>query len=439
MSELTSDGERGSPSSIYSQAFWLAFTANLLLVTANTMTFRFAEFVRLLGGTEEITGRIISLGLVGSLIWRLALGQAIDRFGVRAVWGVSALAYVAGSFSFLMSDSIGIVLYAGRLLFAIGIANMFTSALAYVQNLAPPERRTEVIGSYGAAGFLGMILGAQLGDLVFGWFPASRTLYFVLFGITIVLGIGHGLLAMVMTRGIVHVPSRRSQSLVRLYRKYWPNQVLIASTMMGLVVTVTTIFVTRYATSLGLPGIRTFFSAYAITAFIMRIVTRSWSRTFGRHRMIVFGLAGHALGLFALLGVSQDWHFILAALCFGFGHAVLFPCVVSLGAGAFPERYRGTGTNISLGVIDIGTIVSAPVIGLLIDSYGFQVSLFTAAMVIALASLTYAALGWHLADSDIQPLSPRAAEQPGLLSQPVLNSTRVTLNPAAGCDRRVAS
>ena len=48
---------------IYNRVFWLAYAANVSLVTANALTFRFAELVNYLGGTEEITGAIVSTGM----------------------------------------------------------------------------------------------------------------------------------------------------------------------------------------------------------------------------------------------------------------------------------------------------------------------------------------------------------------------------------------
>ncbi len=52
----------------------------------------------------------------------------------------------------------------------------------------------------------------------------------------------------------------------------------------------------------------------------------------------------------------------------GFGHALLFPAVVSLGSEAFPREYRGTGTTIVMGFFDVGTFVSAPILGAIIDA-----------------------------------------------------------------------
>jgi MFS family permease len=397
------DADDESSGNIYNRTFWVAFIANLLLVTANTMTFRFAEFVRFLGGSEEVTGQIVAVGLIGSLFWRAFLGQAIDRFGVRRIWVFSTAVYVVGCFLIATSSNIGLQLYAGRVIFALGLASMFASALAHVQSLAPPERRTEIIGTFGASGFVGMICGAQLGDLVFHLFPDGRLLYEVLFGGTLLLGAGHGGLAIVMTSGHRHERPEVTPAAHQLFLRYWPPTVLIVTLMMGLVFSVTTVFLTRYATELGLRGVRTFFSAYAISAFSMRIAARTWSRTVGRHRLIVYGLAGHALGQLALTFVTRDWQFIPAALCFGFGHALLFPCVVSLGAGAFPEQYRGTGTTIVLAAIDIGTILTAPLLGSLIDHYGFRTMLSLVSATLAASSIIYGLISWRIVDTETKP------------------------------------
>jgi len=157
----------------------------------------------------------------------------------------------------------------------------------------------------------------------------------------------------------------------RLIFRYWPGNVVLVAMMMGISLTVTTIFLTRFATRLGMiNGVGTFFTAYALTAFLFRVQTATWSRTIGRHRMIWLGLAGHCLGHGILPFVTQEWHFLIPAVACGFGHALLFPAVVSLGAGAFPKEYRGSGTTITLGFVELGSALSAPVLGWVIDQGG---------------------------------------------------------------------
>lgn len=357
--------------SAYDRRFWLAYVANLLLVAGNALTFRFAEFVNFLGGTEEATGGIVRAGVVGSILIRLTLARDLDRLGVRRMWLGSSLLFVAGSALLLTAQGIGWPLYLARVAFAIGLAAMFTCANVHIQNRVPPHRRTEMLASLGSSGFLGMILGAQLGDLLFQWFPRERALFLVLFGLTGLFGLIYLGIVAAITRQDVPLHRPDPPPPWTLLGRYWPGPVVLVAFVMGVGFVVTTVFLTRHATSLGLVGIRTYFSGYALSAFCFRLLTRTWSRTLGRHRMICWGLLGHTLGYLLLLRVAGDWDFVLPALCGGFAHALLFPCVVSLGAERFPEEYRGTGTTLILGFIDLGTAVGAQPLGWVIDHYGF--------------------------------------------------------------------
>ena len=47
----------------YDRIFWMAYAANTILVTANALTFRFAELIAWLGGTERTAGFIVSVGV----------------------------------------------------------------------------------------------------------------------------------------------------------------------------------------------------------------------------------------------------------------------------------------------------------------------------------------------------------------------------------------
>ena len=61
----TSEGRR-----LYDASFWLAYAANFALMAAVTLLYRYADFVVGLGGTEFDVGRIVGLGMIGSLMMR---------------------------------------------------------------------------------------------------------------------------------------------------------------------------------------------------------------------------------------------------------------------------------------------------------------------------------------------------------------------------------
>ncbi len=360
---------------IYNATFWLAYGANVVLVMANALSFQFAEWVKHLGGSEQLTGSIVSAGLIGALVLRLAMGQFIDRYGAGRLWAISSACFIIGCVAFTQIHSLGWPIYAARVLFSISLAGMFTCSIVHIQNQVPAERRTEVIGNLGSSGFVGMILGAQLGDFIFRTVIEAETKFLILFSTAAALGLVHMLVAVLLTRGQPHERPAEHVSALRLLARYWPGPVVVVALLMGITFGVTTIFLRRFSTEMGLAGIGTFFTAYSISAFVFRITSASWSQKYGRHAMILRGLAGHFVAMCGLCLVTREWHLVFPAIAGGYGHALLFPAVISIGSGSFPRRYRGMGTTLSLGFVEAGTMLSAPLLGAIIDRFGDNAAL----------------------------------------------------------------
>lgn len=388
---------------VYDRTFWLSYVANLLLVSANAMTFRFAEFVQVFGGTEKVAGFIVGCGVFSALFGRLFLGQAIDRFGVRRLWLTVVSSFVAGCALVSASDAIGPLLYTGRIAFAIGLAGMFTCSIFHAQNRAPVARRTEVIGNLGSSGFLGMICGSQLCDLLGRRF-SGRAESLVAFGLVAGIGVVYLVLVLLITRRDEHIRPQATPSAHRLLFRHWPGPVAIVALLMGMFFIIPSVYLTRFSTDRELGGIGTYWTSYALTAFIVRMMTRRWSQTVGRHRMILLGIVGHFIGFVILPSVKHEWQFVLPALCSGFGHALLFPAVVSLGTESFPREYRGTGTTLVLGFFDLGGALSAPVLGAIIDHFdgtGFSEMFYASAALSVLVVAYYLLTGARRPDSDL--------------------------------------
>lgn len=363
--------------SIRHPVFVVAWVANLLIVTANVSTFIFADWVAWLSesGTEqgnyneELTGRVIQYGLVASMVSRLFLGQAIDRLGVRRVWLISSGLCLAGLLFFSSLSQVSIWLFAGRIAFAIGIAGMFTSSMFHIQLCVPPERRTEFIGLLGSSGFIGMILGSQLADLL-RWLSEDqsdktfRSIF--LFAAAIILSY-IACVAIATRRDQPPDPAKARPNLIVLMRRFWPGTVMLVAISMGAVFSVPSIYLIRFMQSEDYGGISLYWSTYAMAAFVFRLKTARLSSRIGRHRLILIGLTIQGVGLWAIVPINSGWQAIFSALLCGLGHALLFPSIVSLGAGSFPPEYRGSGTNLTLGFFDCGIALSAPLLGRIID------------------------------------------------------------------------
>ena len=392
---------------IYGRGFWLAYAANLMLVCANCLTFHFADFISSLGGTEELSGEIVRAGLIAAIVCRLGLGRAIDHFGTRSIWLASSVVYIAGGLAFLLPERLSAIIWMARIAYTTGLAGMFSCSIVHIQNQVPASRRTEIIGSLGSSGFVGTILGTQLGDLIFKFLPDDQLRFTAMFGGAAALGLVHALVVFWLTRDDLHEQPLATPGPFRLMVRHWPGPILVVAAAQGTSFVVTTLFLTRFATAMKLSGIALFFLVYSLTAFTCRWMFRDWGATFGRHGMVLWGLSGLAVGQLLFLTVSSDLLLLLPAVVCGFGHALLFPAIVSIGAGRFPVHYRGTGTTLVLGFTELGTAIAAPLLGMLIDrgnvdgaTRGFSWMFMSASAVSGLAAVFYALTAARHPDHD---------------------------------------
>lgn len=396
--------------------FVFSYIANLALVTANAITFVFADWVAWLATNktpdvqyqEELPGRIVQYGVLAAISARIFLGQAIDRFGVRRVWLLVSCLALTGVVLFTSMEALSGLLPAGRILFAVGLAGMFTCSTFHIQSCVEEHRRTEFIALLGSSGFVGMILGSQLADLL-RWvssgnpaifFPSVFATASVLFGLNIAC-------VFVITRGMsVPMHPFTRPSLIRLTRDYWPGMITVVAMMMGVIFTVPSLYLIRFNQHEGFGGIAAYWTTYAVMAFMFRIRTAGLSQKVGRHRLVFVGLLFQGMGLWALIPVTQWWHLLFSATLCGFGHAFLFPSIVSLGSGTFPSRYRGSGTNLTLGCLDLGVGLSAPLMGRIIDmerfgGAGFRQMFFCAGALPVIVAVIWYVAHRHSADSEV--------------------------------------
>ncbi len=400
--------------------FVSAWIANVLLVTANAALFIFADWIAWLATShpaetaviyqEELPGRIIQTGLIAAILSRLFLGQTIDRFGVRRVWIVLGISTLAGSTVFASVTTVSPALYVGRVLYIVGVSGVFTCSAFYIQASVAEHRRTEFLGLLGSSGFVGMILGTQLVEGL-KWLNEGNEIYFRhAFQMVIACNAAYVVLIWILTRGFPKRQRGIRPSLPTMMKDYWPGPVVLVAMVTGLVFTVPGLYLIRFNRHVGLGGIAEYWTAYALSAFALRIMTAQLSQKVGRYRLITVGLLAQGTGLLAIIPATQAWHLVVSAIICGLGHALLFPSIVSLGCGRFPANYRGSGTNLTIGFMDLGTAISAPLLGRIIDLEMFDRAGYPQMFLIA--GLTTLASGfawqmwhWGRVDSEIIKLT----------------------------------
>jgi MFS family permease len=377
--ESTAKQREPHEASAYGRVFWLCYLSNATTMISISMLVRYADFVKQLGGTEFQLGLIVGLGMVGSMLMRVAQGVGIDRYGSRRIWlGSLALFIVTLAAHLLVQTASGPAIFLLRIVFSTSVAGIFGASITYVSRRVPPERMAEIIGTLGSSGFVGILVGPLIGDWIFHD-ASGREQVVQLFLICAALGCLSLLTAIVATTGEVKPARLRRAPVLALVRRYNPGFVLLVAVAVGAGISMPGTYMRPYTDELGLSSIGLFFSVYAITAFGARIASARLPSLLGTRPMIVAGLTSLALSmlLYLLLNIAHAeipatfaWRttvlygmLIVPALAAGTAHALLFPSVVSSASTRFPERYRGLGTTLVMGFFDMGTLLGAPTMG----------------------------------------------------------------------------
>ncbi|HVX59911.1 MAG TPA: MFS transporter [Pirellulales bacterium] len=377
--------------------FWLTYAANLLLMVAVSLLYRYGDFVTYLGGSEVNLGWVIAVGMVGSLAMRMGQGVGIDAYGPRQIWLWSSATFVAVCLAHLLvTDVNGPLIYVLRILFQSSLAGYFGASITYISGRAPVARIAEVVGTLGTSGFVGMVLGTRLGDHLLNFTKIDRGHVDRMFLAAALLGAVSFVLSVIATRGQQRPQGRKRLPMLRVLRRYHPGYVLLIAVATGFGISLPGVFLSRYAASLEIATIGPFFAVYCPTAFIARISMRSVPERFGIRPMIFGGMATLVCGMMLFLIVRQPWHFVFPAISIAIAHALLFPAMIASGSGAFPARYRGLGTTLSLAFFDFGCLVGSPIVGeslYLAKRFGwpaYPTMFVTVAAILACLGLIYA-------------------------------------------------
>ena len=348
----------------YDASFWMAYLANTSLMVAISVLFRYADFVFYLGGAEFELGLIVGVGMVGALSMRIVQGIGIDRYGPRLVWLLSLSLFIVSTLGHLAITRVdGPAIYIARMVMTVGVAGAFGASLTYVSLRVPEVRIAEMIGMLGSSGFVGLALGPVLGDYLFLSGAAEVIEIQRMFLLSAFMATLSVFFAAWATRGEIRRAARRRLPMFWLVRRYHPGHLLLVAIAMGIGVGLPHVFLRAYTAELNIPGIRTFFLVYAVTAFGVRIATRRLTQTIGIHAVIVVGLACLSGSMLLYLIVTREALLAIPAVFAGIAHAFLFPAVVAGGSASFPSRYRGLATTLVLGMFDVGNLIGQPTVG----------------------------------------------------------------------------
>lgn len=386
--EMAALGER-----LYTRRFFEAFAAVALFMTGLALQFHFGQYLQFRGHGVDVLGRVMAISTVGVLLIRLQIGRWIDRFGCRPSWVIGATVTAVATGALQFAESLWLIT-ALQTLAKTAAAVVMTTFAVFAAQLAPPARRAESIGTMGMAGFTGMLIGPTLGDWVFSGDNTTIAPFRIFFTASAVcaLAAGLGMLAVKLPKPPKsdRPAHERAASPLTIIIRHWPGAVLLVGFFFSMAFCMQMVFLERLAEHTGFKDIKLFFLVYSPTAITLRIVFRTAPQRFGRGNTLTGGMMLVAIGLCCLLGISEQWQLIPAAILIGSGHCFVFPSLVDLAASRLPDEHRGMGTSIVFGAGDLGMLTGFWVLGELIDNFGFNVAIAALAIGVLLSAVVFA-------------------------------------------------
>lgn len=364
---------------LYTRSFFVIFVATGLFMTGVALQFHFGQYIAFLGYKVDTLGLILSVSMIGTLLIRLFIGRWVDRFGCRPVWLIGAAISTLAVGTLQFAHHVWLITLL-RLIGTMAMAAVMTTVAVFAAQIAPVGRRAESIGTIGLAGFLGMIIGPAVGDLIFSNSTPSIVPYSIFFSASACCSFLAGLIVLFIslptdrTRVLSNAarPVRSVGSQLAVIRRHWPGMILLIGIIFALAFCIQSMYLERLAEARGFKDIKLFFFCYCPTAMFLRLYFRRLPQQIGRTRTVLLGLGLLACGQLLLVGIASQSGLVLPGILMGAGHCFIFPSMVDLGADRLPPEDRGTGTALILGAGDIGMLIGYGVLGELIDTVGFD-------------------------------------------------------------------
>ncbi|MDF5711774.1 MAG: MFS transporter [Nostoc sp. S4] len=348
----------------------ILFTAGLLFWSSvASLLPTLPLYLEYVGATKQQIGIITGSFAVGLLLTRPMLGRLADERGRKFLLLIGTIVAAIAPFGYLATQAIGLLILV-RIFHGVSIAAFTTGYSALIADLAPAQKRGEVISYMSLATPLGLAIGPALGG-----FLQATTTYGVLFLFSAELGFV-ALLAIVQ---VTNPPLQRQEPTPDNDRKFWqilssprvrvPTLImLLVGLSVGTVHTFVSLFIksTQIEFNGGL-----FFTVGAISSFTTRVFAGKASDRFGRGLFITFGIICYILALLLLWQANGVGSFVLAAIFEGSGSGTVISMIVTMMADRSLPQERGRIFAICVTGFDLGIAIAAPVLGSIAEQVGY--------------------------------------------------------------------
>lgn len=326
---------------------------------------------------DVAVGIVIGAYAVTGLLLRPIAGRLADTHGRKPLVLGGAVLVALGGLLYL--PSLGVAgLVVARMVLGAGEGTVYTAGSAWIVDLAPYERRGQVLGLYGLAVWGGLSVGPLVGELLLDL--GGYTLVWIFAAGLPVLG---ALIA--VTARDPFVPLERAEPHPLIAPEAVGPGFAIALASVGYAAVATFVVLHLEARDIGHGA--TVFAAFAAMIVITRLALGHLPDRMGAAPVAIVATLGEAAGL-ALIAVAQSLPLALAGgLLMGAAFSLLNPALMLIALGRVSEQARGAAMGTYTAFFDLGVGLGAPLAGLVAALTDYEGAFFFAAAISVAAAL----------------------------------------------------
>jgi MFS family permease len=322
-------------------------------------------------------GIVIGAYAITGLLLRPVAGRLADTRGRKQTVLVGAVLVALSGLLYLPSLGLAGLIFA-RLLLGAGEGAVYTAGSAWIVDLAPEERRGQVLGLYGLAVWGGLGVGPLVGELLLD--IGSYTTVWIFAAVLPMLGALFALAAR-----DPFVPRRHVEPHPLIAPEAVGPGFAIALASMGYAAIAT--FIVLHLEARGIGHGATIFAAFAAMLVLTRLVFGHLPDRVGAAPVAIVATLGEAVGL-VLIAVAETLPVaLLGGLVMGAAFSLLNPALMLIALGRVSQQARGAAMGTYTAFFDAGVGIGAPLAGLVAALAGYEAAFFFAATVCVAAAL----------------------------------------------------
>jgi MFS family permease len=314
------------------------------------------------------------------------VGKWLDTWGRRRVLRISVLIATASHWLFAFANSAP-QFVALRAVHGIAFIMEFNACATLIVDIAPVERRAQVVGLFGAAGMVTNAIGPALGELIastagWGWAFAQCSLW--------------GLMGLYCASQLPETRAPETlvveQQPLAHSRTQW--LAYLGSMVLGVGVGVTRNYVPALALLLGATVIAPLLAAFSVGAIVQRVFFGHIPDRVGARRATFWSLLAYAAALLLITGVHAQAGFIALCAVVGIAHGTAYPAVTSLAMQQVSSSASGRVTAYLTGAFNVGLLFSTAGLAPLATVLGFRALIACGGTVVLLAAICFRSHGF---------------------------------------------